>query len=162
GISWRLGHRHPGPLTILDVMGTGCAVLDVDGDGWDDLFLVGQQGVGNTQRCALYRNRGDGTFEDITQGSGLAAPGLAMGCAAADVDNDGDTDLCVSGYGINHLFRNDGKGHFTDVTRQAGLQARSPTEWNAAVAWGDFDQDGWVDLYVGRYVLFTPRSLQLC
>ncbi len=161
-ITWRLGHHGRSPLTIREVMGTGCAVLDFDNDGWDDLFFVGQKGVGNTGRCALYRNRGDGTFEEVTRGSGLEHPGDYMGCATADVDNDGDTDIFVSGYGVNRLFRNEGHGRFKDITTHAGLQARAPTEWNSAAAFGDFDNDGWIDLYVGKYVVFHAQTPQFC
>ena len=83
GIRFRLGHGGRTPLTILDTAGCGCAFVDVDGDGLLDIVLVGQP------RCALYRNRGDGTFEDITKQAGLAAAGTWMGVAVGDYDNDG-------------------------------------------------------------------------
>lgn len=162
GVTWRLRRTAKKALTILEVMGTGCAVLDFDNDGWDDLFLVGQEGFGHTGRGALYRNRGDGTFEDVTEGSGLDNPGYFMGCATGDIDNDGLVDLFVSGYGANRLFLNRGDGRFQDRTEQFGVQARSDTEFNSAVAFGDYDRDGWVDLYVGRYVTFDSTTRQYC
>src|SRR5262249_55721473 len=89
-------------------------------------------------------------------------PGSYMGCGTADIDNDGAADIFVSGYGVNRLFRNVRNGRFEDATRRAGLEAGSATEWNSAVAFGDYDQDGWVDLYVGKYLVFNPRTLQFC
>lgn len=162
GVAWRLQRAPKKALTILEVMGTGCAVLDFDDDGWDDLFLVGQTGFGHRGRCALYRNQGNGSFHDVTAGSGLETLGYSMGCATGDIDNDGRVDLFVSGYGINQLFRNRGGGRFEDVTRIYGVAATSATEFNSAVAFGDYDLDGWLDLYAGRYVLFTPASRQHC
>jgi enediyne biosynthesis protein E4 len=166
GIDWRLGRARKDALTILEIMGAGCAVFDADGDGWDDIFLAGQEGFGHTGRSGLFRNRGDGKFQDVTDGSGLDAPGYYAGCATGDIDNDGRIDLFVSGYGTNRLFRNSGapggRPHFQDITVRAGVQARAPAEFNSAVAFGDFDSDGWADLYVGRYILFDKSVRQYC
>lgn len=162
GLMGRPGRARKDALTILEMMGSGVAVFDFDNDGWDDILLVAQEGFGHTGRCTLYRNRGDGTFADATPGSGLDRPGYFMGCATADIDNDGRVDLFLSGYGINRLLRNLGGGRFEDITRQAGLQARSATDFTSAAAFGDFDGDGKVDLYLGRYIVFNSAARQHC
>ncbi|HEU4753381.1 MAG TPA: CRTAC1 family protein, partial [Armatimonadota bacterium] len=162
GITFRLGHHGKTPLTVLETMGTGCATADLDGDGHADLLLVGQQETGNTGRCALYRGDGKGSFADVTPGSGLETPGLYMGCAVADVDNDGKPDLLVTGYGVCRLFRNLGGMRFRDITDGSGLAALSPTDWCTSAAFGDVDRDGKLDLYIGRYVVFNEHTLQFC
>lgn len=162
GIDFRMGYGGKGPLTVLEVMGAGSAICDFDGDGDADIFLVGQEKVGNPGRCALYHNNGDGTFRDVTAGSGLERPGLYMGCAVGDVDNDGRPDLLVTGYGVNRLYRNLGKGRFADVTARAGLQSPSPTHWHSSAAFADVDNDGLLDVYIGRYVVFNEHSQKFC
>jgi hypothetical protein len=142
-------HRLP------ETMGSGLAWLDYDGDGWMDLYVV-QSGpfppapAGSpAAQDRLFRNRGDGTFEDMTAKSGLKDSSYGMGAFAADYDNDGDPDLYVTNWGSNTLYRNDGNGTFTDVTARAGVAASA---WSTAAAWGDVDGDGWLDLFVVRYV----------
>jgi enediyne biosynthesis protein E4 len=162
GVAFVQGHGGRSPLTVLETMGTGCAMLDFDGDGHLDLFLVGQKDTGETGRCALYRNNGDGTFTDVTAGSGLEEPGLYMGCAVGDVDNDGLPDLLVTGYGVNRLYRNLGGGKFKDVTAGSGLESPSPTSWQTSAGFADVDGDGRLDLYVGRYVVFNDSTIQYC
>jgi hypothetical protein len=162
GITFRQGHHGGSPLPVVDLMGTGCALFDYDGDGRVDLFLIGQEGTGNTGRCALYRNNGAGTFADVTAGSGLEQPGRYMGCAVADVDNDSRPDLLLSGYGVCRLYRNLGGGKFQDRTLESGLAATSPTSWYSSAAFGDVDRDGLVDLYLGRYVVYNAKTIQLC
>lgn len=151
------------PLNILETAGTGCGLFDFDGDGLLDLFLVngryrdGRPEVGQP-RHALYRNNGDGTFTDVTQAAGIGS-GYGMGCAVADVDGDGRLDLYVTQYGANLLYLNNGDGTFTDVTQEAGVAAGG---WSTSAAFADYDSDGDLDLYVTRYLVFTPRSRQLC
>ncbi|HLK60549.1 MAG TPA: CRTAC1 family protein [Chthonomonadaceae bacterium] len=161
GIHFSLSHHGRSPLTALETMGVGCAIFDYDGDGRADIFLVGQTGAGNG-RCALYHNNGDGTFTDVTQGSGLEEPGFYTGCAVGDIDNDGRPDLLVTGYGIVRLFHNLGHGKFEDVTKGSGLEAPSPTAWATSAGFADIDHDGLLDVYIGRYVKFDPHTIQFC
>jgi hypothetical protein len=162
GLRFRLGHGGKTPLNIRETLGTGAALWDYDGDGWLDLYLVGQRGASATGGGALFRNRGDGTFEDRTAGSGLGLPGNWHGCASGDFDNDGRPDLLLTGLGDCRLFRNLGGGRFGDVTRGSGLEAPSPLAWATSAGFADVNRDGLLDLFVGRYVRFGPKDLQLC
>ena len=135
----------------------GCAFLDFDGDGWLDIFLV-QSGpsdpfetVKNRPTCALYKNNGDGTFREITTGSGLDADiGYGQGVTIGDFDNDGYPDILVTAYDRLTLFHNEkGAGKFTDVTRKMGMD--NLHGYFTSAAFGDYDNDGRLDLYVCRY-----------
>jgi hypothetical protein len=134
-------------------MGGGAALFDMDGDGDLDLYLVQSGSVlkpdAKSPSNRLYRNRGDGTFEDATAGSGTDVAGYGMGVAAGDYDNDGDADLFVTNAGPSVLLRNDGSGHFTDVTAAAGVGGRG---WSTSAAFFDADADGDLDLFVLRYI----------
>ncbi len=99
----------------------------------------------------LYRNRGNGTFEDVTTKAGLAASGWGQGVCVGDYDNDGHDDLFTTAFGQNHLYRNNGRGGFEDVTRAAGLE-QSRTRWNTGCAFLDYDRDGRLDLIVANYI----------
>ncbi|MFN3649774.1 MAG: CRTAC1 family protein [Armatimonadota bacterium] len=148
----------PDPADILQTTGAGCAVWDYDGDGWMDLYLIdGVHAAGGGNR--LYRNRGDGTFEDVTQAAGVAGQGYGMGCAVGDYDGDGDPDLYLANHGRNLLYRNNGDGTFTDVTDAAGVAAGG---WSAVAAFLDVEGDGDLDLYVGRYAHFDGESQRFC
>jgi enediyne biosynthesis protein E4 len=164
-----LPFRHaPGgrsPLDILETAGAGCAVLDYDRDGWLDLFLVGGGQKGHNPN-ALFHNNRDGTFTDVTARAGVGpGPVSGMGCAAGDYDGDGWVDLYVTGYGGNVLYRNQGDGtgggpvRFADVTERAGVRAGG---WSTSAAWGDVDGDGWLDLYVCRYLRFGSGTPRIC
>ncbi|MFN2421993.1 MAG: CRTAC1 family protein [Gemmatimonadota bacterium] len=129
----------------------GVAFFDYDGDGDDDLWLTGGR---NPDR--LYRNRGDGTFDDVTEAAGLGflADIPTVGVVTGDIDNDGDRDVFVTtfeGY-PNILLRNEGDGTFTDVSEAAGVAG--PPVWSTAAAFGDYDLDGFLDLYVGNYATY--------
>jgi enediyne biosynthesis protein E4 len=148
---------------LPETMGSGLAFVDFDGDGRPDLFFVnGTDWPGHRQRAttpALYRNRGDGTFEDITKKAGLAEEIYGIGVAAADYDNDGHTDLFIDALGPDRLFHNRGDGTFEDVTKKAGV---SDPAFGSSATWLDYDGDGWLDLFVGNYVEWTPATDITC
>ncbi|HLK56376.1 MAG TPA: CRTAC1 family protein, partial [Chthonomonadaceae bacterium] len=158
GLTYRWGHSSQAGLNILQTIGHGCAFLDYDGDGKLDILLVG------SDHCLLYRNKGDGTFEDVTDRAFPNAPRRyeLLGCAVADYDGDGRPDIFVTGYGRTILYHNEGDGTFKDVTAGTGLEARGPYDWTTSAAWADVDGDGRPDLYVCRYVRFSPDRPQLC
>ena len=151
---------------FLEETGSGCALFDFDNDNWLDIFILqagqvpGTSQSGSTQGSDgnhLYRNNRDGTFSNVTEGSGLQHTGYGQGVAVADYDNDNFDDLLITAYGRNFLFRNEGgTGKFTDVTQHAGL---TPTDgeshWSTSCAFGDYDKDGDLDLFISRYVKWT-------
>ena len=139
---------------LLETMAAGCCLFDYDGDGWVDVYLVNgstPQDLGGQEgpRNALYRNRCDGTFKEVTEEAGVGDRGWGQGCVVADFDNDGFPDLYLTNFGPNVLYRNRGDGTFTDVTSGSGLGHPS---WSTGAAYGDFDGDSWLDLYVANYV----------
>ncbi len=146
---------------ILEGMSGGVAWIDYDRDGWLDLYLVngglwdellkGKRSISN----ALYRNKGDGTFIDVTKKAGVGNHFWGMGVAASDYDNDGWTDLYVCNYGPNTLYRNNGDGTFTDVTDKAKVGDK---RWAVSAAFGDYDSDGHLDLYVTNTVQFDHNQ----
>jgi hypothetical protein len=146
-----------------EIMGGGAAWLDYDSDGYLDLYLVqgGQIGASGQHLPGnrLYRNRGDGTFEDVTESAGVGDRGYGMGCACGDYDNDGDVDIYVTNVGPNLLYRNNGDGTFTDVTATAG--AGDPS-WSTSAAFVDYDRDGDLDLFVANYVNWSVEREQVC
>ncbi|MFY9559066.1 MAG: CRTAC1 family protein [Terriglobales bacterium] len=150
---------------LPETLGSGCAFLDYDADGWQDILLVnGTDWHGhNTQRTTLqvYRNNRNGTFTDVTQAAGLAAPDLyGMGVAVGDYNNDGFPDILITCVGQNHLFRNTGKGTFVDVTKSSGLGNRQA--FSTSALWFDYDRDGHLDLFVCNYVKWSPEHDVFC
>lgn len=144
---------------LLETTGCGVAFYDYDDDGWLDIFLVnGWRLEGFTKseepHCHLFKNNRDGTFTDVTQGSGLEhRTGWGQACCVGDYNNDGHDDLFVTYYGQNALYRNNGDGTFTDVTEKAGLIQPGPkTRWNTGCTFVDYDRDGHLDLFVANYV----------
>ena len=152
-----------GAKYMPETFGSGALWLDADGDGRQDLLLVNGTawpGRGEPQtHAALYRNDGDGTFTDITRGSGLDVPLYGLGGAAADFDNDGHVDVYLTVLGPNRLFRGAGDGTFTDVTDAAGV---GDPGFSTAALWFDYDADGHLDLFVGNYVHWTPETDLFC
>jgi hypothetical protein len=140
---------------LYEIMSGGGLFFDYDNDGWLDVFLVdgGSLTTAATEKTArhrLYRNRGQGTFQDVSSSSGLAKSGYGMGACAADVNNDGWIDLYVTSVGLNALYQNNAGRSFTDVTKTAGI-AGTPM-FSASCAFADVDRDGDVDLFVVNYV----------
>jgi hypothetical protein len=147
---------------IVESMSGGVAIIDYDRDGWPDLYFTNAQSVdmalaGQKARSALYHNNHDGTFTDVTDKAGVGYPCWAMGAVVGDYNNDLWPDLLVTCFGGVVLYRNNGDGTFTDVTRLAGLGDDS--KWATGAAFGDFDGDGWVDLFVSHYVNLDVNDL---
>jgi hypothetical protein len=146
---------------IVEAHGSGGGFFDADNDGDLDLYVVNgatfetykqKSGPGN----AFYRNEGQGRFADLTAQAGLGDSGWGTGCAAGDIDNDGDRDLYVTNYGPNALYRNEGQGRFADATATAGVAG---DDYSASAAFFDYDNDGDLDLYVANYVVFDRASV---
>jgi enediyne biosynthesis protein E4 len=147
---------------IVESMSGGVALIDYDRDGWPDIFFTNAQSVemalaGKKARSALYHNNRDGTFTDVTETAGVGYPCWAMGAVVGDYNNDGWPDLLVTCFGGVVLYRNNGNGTFTDVTKQAGLS--NDSGWATGAAFGDYDGDGWPDLFVSHYVNFNLDDL---
>ncbi len=139
---------------LVETMGSGAVFFDYDGDGWVDLLLVdsgsiSDPAVDRRARHRLYHNRGNGTFEDVTERSGIQHHGYGMGACAGDYDGDGRPDLYITNYGPNTLYHNNGDGTFTDVTAAARV---GDPRWSTGCAFADLDRDGKLDLWVVNYV----------
>lgn len=166
GISWRHLSGESDGRYLVEAMGGGVAFADFDNDGWLDIFLVtGGATPGNkptlTPRNALYRNLGNGMFEEIAAKAGVdRIPFYGMGVAVADFDNDGFQDLLITGYPGIALYHNNGNKTFTDVTEKSGL--RNGGRWAASAAWFDYDRDGKLDLFVCNYAKFSFEDHRQC
>jgi hypothetical protein len=159
GITFRHVNGAAGKKYLPETMGSGGAFLDADGDGWLDLLLVNSRpwtpGAAARARHALYRNNGNGTFSDVTAGSGLGVGMYGLGAAAADYDNDGRVDVYITGLDGNRLFRGVGGGKFVDVTAKAGVAGGG---FSTSAAWFDYNTDGKLDLFVARYVEWSIKN----
>ena len=149
---------------LPETLGSGCAFLDYDHDGWPDILLIsGMDWPGHKQRRStlrLYHNNRNGTFTDVTSRAGLDVEMYGMGVAVGDYDNDGFPDILVTCVGQNRLFHNTGKGTFTDVTSASGLAKR--LSFSTSALWFDYDRDGLLDLFVCNYVKWSPEHDVFC
>jgi enediyne biosynthesis protein E4 len=141
---------------LLETTGTGTAAFDYDNDGWLDVFVVNGTTLegfpkGQEPTSHMYRNKHDGTFEDVTAKAGLALTGWGQGACAGDYDSDGNEDLFVTFFGTNLLFRNRGDGTFDDVTKRAGLDTVR-SRWGAGCAFLDYDRNGRLDIFAANYI----------
>ncbi|MEP7343141.1 MAG: VCBS repeat-containing protein, partial [Acidobacteriota bacterium] len=166
GIKFRHNNGAYGKKYIPETTGSGCAFLDYDNDGWQDVLLINSMDFEDAPKkrrsvMALYHNNQNGTFSDVTAAAGLAKPMYGMGAAIGDYDNDGWDDIYVTALGANALFRNLGNGKFADVTAKTGV-AGAATDFSTSAAWFDYDKDGKLDLFVCNYVNWTIEKDQNC
>jgi len=149
---------------LPETLGSGCAFLDYDRDGWQDVLLInGMDWPGHKQQRStlrLFQNNRNGTFTDVTSRSGLDLEMYGMGVAVGDYDNDGFPDILVTCVGQNRLFHNTGKGTFRDVTDSSGLGKRSG--FSTSALWFDYDRDGLLDLFVCNYVKWSAERDVFC
>ncbi len=153
---------HTGKCLFPEITTGGAALFDMDNDGDLDAYLVqggAMNGDVDQMSNRLFRNDGQGNFEDVTQGSGADDRGYGMGVATGDFDNDGDTDLYVTNLGRNTLLANDGGGRFEDVTETAGV---GHERWSSSAAFVDYDADGDLDLFVTNYIYWSINAERDC
>jgi enediyne biosynthesis protein E4 len=173
GITFKHDAGHTGNFPFVETTAGGCAFLDFDQDGKLDIFLVqsgtcpGAKATAPRPHCVLYRNESTPEtvqFKDVSERAGLKQDlGFAQGVAVADFDNNGFPDIYITGYGGNHLLRNTGKGKFENITQSAGVgDTDKGARWASSAAWGDYDLDGKLDLYVCHYCLWTPQTDIAC
>lgn len=165
GLTLRHNSGARGGKLLPETLGSGCAFIDYDADGWPDiLFVNGRDWPGSRTRTRstlqLYRNNRNGTFTDVTRTAGLDVELYGMGVAVGDFDNDGFPDILVTCVGQNRLFRNTGRGTFVDVTRASGLDGRQG--FSTSALWFDFDRDGHLDLFVCNYVKWAAEHDVFC
>jgi enediyne biosynthesis protein E4 len=153
-----------GGKRLPETLGSGCAFLDYDGDGWQDILLLnGMDWPGHKRQRStlkLYRNNRNGTFTDVTKNAGLDIEMYGMGVAVGDYNNDGFPDIFITCVGQSRLFSNTGQGSFVDVTRSTGLFGRQGLSTSAL--WFDYDRDGFLDLFVCNYVRWSPEHDVFC
>jgi hypothetical protein len=164
GIHFRHNSGAYGGKLLPETLGSGCAFLDYDRDGWQDILLInGSDWPGHRRERStlkLYRNNRNGTFSDVTHSAGLDVEMYGMGVAVGDYDNDGYPDILITCVGQNRLFKNTGKGTFLDVTKSSGLGGRQALSTSAL--WFDYDRDGRLDLFVCNYVKWSEEHDVFC
>jgi hypothetical protein len=170
GVTFVLNNGTTDDKPIIDSTLGGVALLDYDNDGYLDLFFTNGASIPGLSKSnpafsnRLYHNNHDGTFTDMTERAGVAGEGYSMGAAAADYDNDGWTDLYVTGVNRNILYHNNRDGTFTDVTQKAGVTGifEGKKLWSVSAAWIDYDNDGLLDLFVTNYLEWSPENSRVC
>jgi enediyne biosynthesis protein E4 len=165
GIRFRHNNGAFGKKYLPETNGSGCAFIDYDNDGWQDMILINSMDFEDAPKkrrsfMALYHNNQNGTFTDVTANSGLAKQIYGQGVAVGDYDNDGWDDLFVTALGQSRLFRNLGNGKFADLTAKAGLAG--PPYFSSSAAFVDYDKDGRLDLYLCNYVEWSPETDEFC
>ena len=164
GIQFRHNGGAFGDKYLPETLGPGCAFLDYDSDGWQDILLInGMDWPGHGKQRStmrLYRNNRNGTFSDVTRAAGLDIEMYGMGVAVGDFNNDGFPDIYVTCVGQNRLFQNTGKGRFLDVRERSGLGGRQG--FSSSALWFDYDRDGLLDLFVCNYVKWSPAQDVFC
>jgi hypothetical protein len=164
GIQFRHNSGAYGGKLLPETLGSGCAFLDYDGDGWQDILLINSMDWPGHKRQSstlkLYRNNHNGTFSDVTRRAGIDVEMYGMGVAVGDYNNDGFPDILVTCVGQNRLFRNTGRGTFVDMTHASGLGGRQA--FSTSALWLDFDRDGLLDLFVCNYVKWSPEHDVFC
>jgi hypothetical protein len=153
-----------GGKLLPETLGSGCAFLDYDRDGWQDILLINGMDWPEHKRqrstLRLYHNNHNGTFTDVTRAAGLDVEMYGMGVAVGDYNNDGFPDIFVSCVGQSRLFRNAGNGTFVEVTKASGLLGH--TGFSTSALWIDYDRDGLLDLFVCNYVRWSPEHDVFC
>ena len=171
GVTFELRNSASGQFHQIELMVGGVAAFDFNNDGCTDIYFTNGAAIPSLRKTGpefhnrLYRNNCDLTFTDVTAAAGVAGEGYAMGVATADFDNDGLADIFVAGVNGNTLYRNLGNGRFADITNRAGLAAIDPKygkRWAVAAGWFDYDNDGWLDLFVVNYVAWDPVAEASC
>jgi hypothetical protein len=168
--AYRTDNNFTGRKYFPQTMCGGVAAFDFDNDGRMDLFFTNGAKLPELEKTdarfysCLLRNRGDGTFEDVTARAGLLGKdlGFSFGVAAGDYDNDGHEDLFICNAGRNTLYHNNGDGTFTDVTERSGIGTKPKDVLSVAAAWFDYDNDGKLDLIVSNYTVWTPQIDKIC
>ncbi len=160
GIHFILRDGAVGKHHQVETMVSGVVAFDYDDDGRVDIYFVNGAKNPPADTNRLYRNRGNGKFDDVTAQAGLTGKGFGIGGAASDYDNDGHQDLVVVGVNRNYLYRNRGNGTFDDVTLQSGIGEGGP--WSVSAGWFDFDVDGHLDLFVVNYVSWSQDKDPPC
>jgi enediyne biosynthesis protein E4 len=164
GIHFKHNTGAYGGKLLPETLGAGCAFLDYDADGWQDILLINSMDWPGHSRqrstLKLYRNNRNGTFTDVTRAAGLDLEMYGMGVAVGDYNNDGFPDILITCVGQNRLFKNTGKGTFIDVTNASGMGKRQA--FSTSALWFDYDRDGLLDLFVCKYVKWSPEHDVFC
>lgn len=164
GINFHHFDGRTGDKYLIETLGSGALFIDYDVDGDQDIYIVNAThitlptnpiDVSLHPTNKLYQNNGDGTFTDVTQKAAVGGIGYGVGCAAADINNDGYPEIYVTNFGVNRLYHNNGNGTFTDITEKSGVGDK---RWGTACAFLDYDLDGDIDLYVVNYMQYSVTS----